>query len=81
MDLIRNGRVVEHVPIVPAHRQSVHVGDVVMILTGKHAGSAGQVAGRLDGVLGALTWNVIRDDGVFIGRYPTNDLSILIEGS
>jgi hypothetical protein len=81
VELIRNGRVVEHVPIQAAHRQSVHVGDVVMIVAGKHAGRTVKVAGRLDLAGGDTRWSVMRDDGVVMGQYPPEALAILVEGS
>lgn len=77
---VRRGRVVEHPHIVPSLRQFPHAGDVVVILAGKRAGTAGKVAGRLDYPDGPQ-WSVMRDDGVIIGRYPRESLRIIMEGS
>lgn len=81
MERVSRGRVVEHLPVIPAVRQMPHVGDVALIKTGRHQGRAGKVAGRLDMPAGEVRWSVMRDDGVILGQYPPEALSILVEGS
>lgn len=74
------GRVFLGQHIMPAARQLPRVGDVVYILAGKASGRVGKVAGRLD-LVGETRWSVMRDDGVIIGQYPPEQLSIVMEGS
>ena len=82
MERVVKGRVVERLPIIPAARQSPRVGDVVVVADGKFAGRVGRVAGKLDPGYGmAVRWNVMRDDGVMIGSFPTHRLTIVAEGS
>lgn len=80
MEEIIRGRVFERSHVLPALRQTPHVGDVVVIKAGKYAGRAGKVSGWLEAGDGK-TYHVMRDDGVIIGQYPLAELTIIMEGS